>query len=54
MDPPKYLTRRGAGNRVYFSPLLKPAVLDSSKPLMVTEGEKCADSAIHMVSPALA
>ena len=50
---PKYLTRRGAGNRVYFSPLLKPAVLDSSKPLMVTEGEKCADSAIHHGFPCI-
>ena len=44
---PKYLTPKGAGNRIYFSPLLKPAVLDSSKPLLVTEGEKCTDSANH-------
>ena len=44
---PKYLTPKGKGNRIYFSPLLKPEVLNSGKPLMFTEGEKCCDSANH-------
>ena len=41
---PKYLTPRGAGNRPYFSPLLPKGYLQGFKPLIVTEGEKKADS----------
>ena len=44
---PKYLTPEGAGNRSYFSPLLKPAILNGGKPLMIAEGEKGTDSANH-------
>ena len=50
---PKYLTRKGAGNRIYFSLLMKSAVVRSSKPLMVTEGEKCTDSANHHGFPCI-
>ena len=50
---PKYRTRKGAGNRIYFSPLLDPAMLSSSKPLMITEGEKCSDSANHHGFPCI-
>jgi|GEM_PF-5228223 len=50
---PKYLTRTGAGNRIYFSPLLKPEVLNSGKPLLITEGEKCSDSANHHGFPCI-
>ena len=50
---PKYRTRKGAGNRVYFSPLLDPAILASSRPLLITEGEKCTDSANHHGFPCI-
>ena len=50
---PKYRTRKGAGNRIYFSPLLDPAILASGKPLLITEGEKCADSANHHGFPCI-
>ena len=42
---PKYLTPKGKGNQVYFSPLLRAKALSGSDPLFITEGEKCADSA---------
>ena len=41
---PKYLTPKGAGNRPYLSPLLPAEYLQGFKPLIVTEGEKKADS----------
>ena len=41
---PKYLTPTGAGNRPYFSPLLPKGYLEGTKPLLITEGEKKADS----------
>lgn len=44
---PKYLSPKGKGNRIYFSPLLKQEALASKKPIFITEGEKCADSANH-------
>jgi len=50
---PKYRTRQGAGNQIYFSPLLDPAILASGKPLLITEGEKCADSANHHGFPCI-
>ena len=49
----KYRTRKGAGNRIYFSPLLKPEVLNSGKPLLITEGEKGTDSANHHGFPCI-
>ena len=50
---PKYRTRKGAGNQIYFSPLLPPGILSSGKPLLITEGEKCADSANHHGFPCI-
>ena len=41
---PKYLTPSGAGNRPYLSPLLPEGYLGGTKPLLITEGEKKADS----------
>jgi phage/plasmid-associated DNA primase len=41
---PKYLTPPGAGNRPYLSPLLPKGYLQGTKPLLITEGEKKADS----------
>lgn len=49
----KYRTRKGAGNRIYFSLLLDPAILASGQPLLITEGEKCADSANHHGFPCI-
>lgn len=50
---PKYRTRKGSGNRIYFSPLLNPAMLTSGKPLLITVGEKCTDSANHHGFPCI-
>ena len=44
---PKYLSPKGKGNRIYFSPLLDREAMASDKPIFITEGEKCADSANH-------
>tara|TARA_B100000676_G_scaffold80828_1_gene80817 strand:- start:26 stop:2338 length:2313 start_codon:yes stop_codon:yes gene_type:complete len=41
---PKYLTPSCAGNRPYLSPLLPEGYLGGTKPLLITEGEKKADS----------
>ena len=41
---PKYLTPSGAGNSPYLSPLLPEGYLGGTKPLLITEGEKKADS----------
>ena len=49
----KYRTRTGAGNRIYFSPLLEPEVLNSGKPQLITEGEKGTDSANHHGFPCI-
>jgi P4 family phage/plasmid primase-like protien len=44
--PPKYLTTKDAGNRPYLSPLVDwQRRLMGDKPIDITEGEKCADSA---------
>lgn len=41
--PKKYLTAKGAGNRLYIPATLLPHLLsDSSNPLLITEGEKKA------------
>ena len=50
---PKYRTRKGAGNRIYFSPLLDQIMVSSGKPLLITEGEKCTDSANHHGFPSI-
>lgn len=46
-DGAKYLTRKGAGCRPYFSPLAQTGCWESSKDLFITEGEKKADALSH-------
>ena len=47
-DGPKYLSPRGSGNRLYLPAMLDRTILvDASRPLYVTEGEKKAVKAVQ-------
>ena len=41
--PSKYLSPRGEGCRLYFSPLLNKNICEGTQPITITEGEKKAD-----------
>lgn len=52
--PAKYLTPKGAGNRLFVPARLSGAILqDAEKPLLITEGEKKADKASQEGFPTL-
>ena len=42
-DAPKYLTKKGAGNRPYFSPFLEAKHISEVRDVIITEGEKKTD-----------
>ena len=44
---PKYLTKKGAGCRPYYSPLATSGCWQSSQDIFITEGEKKADALSH-------
>ena len=51
---PKYLTRKGSGNRLYIPSKAKPVLNDLSIPLEITEGEKKALKACQGGLPCIA